>query len=103
MQRSAVILAVGYTACYHWLHCVQEGLAEKGVKMAEVGAFEVIDTHKNPQMLSITVDNIRYEGNMDAVVVPYGSGSYYWDMRVGIELKQNDVDKQRNKEERGKK
>jgi len=73
--------------------------------MGAVGGFEVIDTHKDARMLSIIVANTRYNGFMDAVVVPYGSGSgsYYQDMRVGVELMQSEFDKQRHKNEFGKK
>ncbi|CAL8466535.1 g6071 [Coccomyxa elongata] len=81
---------------------LQERLAAEGVKMAAVGGFDVIDTHKDGQMLSIMVANKCYIGYMDAVIVPYGSGSYYQHMRVGVEQKQSDFDKQQHKEEFGK-
>lgn len=70
--------------------------------MAVAGGFDVIDTHNNKQMLSIVVKDTRYNGYMDAVIVPYGSGSYGQDMRVGVELKQSPSDKQRYDVEFGK-
>ncbi len=82
---------------------MQERLAAEGVKMAAVGGFEVIDTQEDARMLSITDANICYYGYMDAVIVPYGSGSYYETMRVGVELKQSEFDMQHHKEKFGKK
>lgn len=102
MPCCAYKLAFGKTACHCWLNCVQERLKEKGVAMAVNGGFQVIDTHKNKQMLSVMVNSICYIGYMDAVVVPYGSGNYAQDMRMGVEFKQNAHDKLRYEKDFGK-
>lgn len=75
---------------------LQESFAAGGVKMGE-GGLQVKCVHTQQGSLKFETYNQRFSGSLDIAVLPFGSMDYESQLRMGVELKHNQDDKDRYK------
>eukprot|EP00879_Flechtneria_rotunda_P008391 GHRR01008789.1.p1 GENE.GHRR01008789.1~~GHRR01008789.1.p1 ORF type:complete len:347 (+),score=112.71 GHRR01008789.1:909-1949(+) len=76
----------------HYLNYLQAELEKLGVPFG-LGGFELVDVHANKELLQLHTALGDFKGYLDGVAVPFGIESYGTQMRLGLELKHLEQDK----------